>query len=543
MSSPRALYARLLVGAAALCTVGGLVATHSHAVSLTDAAWQDQEFAGATVGAAEWATAGYASATHASWALRHDLNSAGSGPAPRVDNPATMKFTNSGGNDDKRSSTAFSGFTTDAGIVQERNTNWNVWSGTYSDNGISRYRMCLAAPAWSNPMTTTSTCTSPASRAQANDFVDQLSLSVTSSPSKRARINVGNVSTTATCGQPRSTPTAAVAYDVNSSIFEVAKETQTNGTNYSGATALPYDFTDAPDNRYDGFAGWYRYNVNGGSDSSFVLAIQARKNTFVSTSPQYALAEVDMTIQIYSAGGSSGGNGSYIDTLNLVVSRSECGVAGADGAQPSQAGAYRGDPRQAGWPSGRPLGSTTVVAGSTGPITGPGPQQPSAFAARGAAPQTSGTGAPTPSSTAGTVTPTDSSTASTTSTSAPPPLIGASPTPTPTPTTYGPTVVAPSPTPSSTVSAAPPPAPGALDADADVIACGEVEGADGAVDALAEGTSCPVDAAAGVRALGAWAADGTRSAGWTGFTSADPSADGWTHAVVADRTGTTLYLR
>ncbi|MEH6623765.1 MAG: hypothetical protein V7738_13430 [Dietzia maris] len=558
---------------------------------MTEAAWSDKEAAQASVKGI-WME-GFTRVTDPGWKMRGSRdsnlpNSIGlSDPLEArrnfaMSNPLIAGSTQATGTDDLRNSF---GTPTSAGIVPSRKVTDDLWMGRYTtsvsgDTDIARAGHCMSYPQPTSMTATTTTCfanqvPSPRMVAHQNTLGYTFSITASGLGSKIARVNVAGFASTAQCFADGS---SSASIDDASSVLQLANEVTTLNYSFNREMSIKsiIPTSDDAELRYDGTTNqWMRYNVQTSpSDPSFVLAANVRKNTYLA--PFYALAEMDLIIQVYSAGGSSGANARFIDQINLPLTRSECGFSnGTESLQP-MAGTWRDDTNQLGWP-GRSLG-TTVPSNATR-------LEQFTFNDAGVAPMMEGAPAAfrmeaqaTPEVTAATslpptttlTSPLENSTASETTTSAPPNPSGEDESTTAGTTTAATTsttrrtttVTSPVPTvtagpPSTTTlpatktltstSAAPavviPDDPGTLSPTARLEDVGTVTVGGEDFVVVTPGDTVPTDAQQGVAALEIWLGGGDPGDTWATFTSTDPAADGWRWAAINQETGTVVYVR
>lgn len=557
-------------------------------VDETLAQWNDTETATADL-TAEWMQ-GFARVTDPGWKMRNEQRipaQADSPPSSPVSETRNFTLTYphgtspTDGNDDARNSF---GNNEDTSIVPERRTLDNLWMGRYRppsffdlNSDIARAGHCMSYPEPSSFTATTDRCgATPGTPARISSHQNTLgyTFSIYSSGSKLSRVNVSGFSSTALC-YPNGESSAVIHHD-DDSVLNLANEAWILGVpnaryrdEESIKNIIPSDASDSPHERYDGTTDqWIKYKVNNqlsSDNANFVLAANIRKNTY--TTDYYALAEMDLVVQIYSSGGASLANGTFIDQVNLPLTRSECGFSDGTHPLPSGAGTWRGDPNQLGWP-GRSLGNTaTDMSGRAEQYTFEEVGTAPTVSHSRVAPQHRVGATPTnelPPTT--TVTSTrENTTASSTTTSAPPnpedeesttSARSTTTTATATTSTRGTTeTTATTPPPTRTPStnettpstSVPlpeiPSEPGRLSATARTEDVTTVEVGEEKHLVVVGGGTVPTDARQGAAALGTWLGDGTPDANWVTFTADDPDEAGWRWAAINRETGTIVYIR
>ena len=474
----------------------------------------------------------------------------------------------------------------------------DLWMGRYSDvifdESAAEASHCMSYPSPTDFTATTSTCgattnTRLVAQQQTTGFTFQIRASDIGS--KATRINVSGFSSKAAC-KVDGNSNASIS---DGTVLEVARDSGNYNRNFENnrdiKTYIPAAANDNPDIANDGTTNqWVRYNAEGtdpNPNASNVLLINIRKNTY--TKPFYALAEMDMVIQVYSAGDASSKNGTFIDQINLPITRSECGfnTGSTEGAQlETMRGTFRGDPNQLGWsapvwPTGTITNATTRIETVTYPPTesAPAGRMMLRDSSPEAADSTSATSAP-PTTTS--TSPLENAAGDITTTSAPPtpgastttsarpnpsgedesPSAGTSIAATTSTTRRTTTVASPGPTVTATptsstsppatqvptsTSAAPgvviPDEPGPLSPSARLEDVGTVTESGEDFVVVTPGTTVPTDAQQGVATLEVWLSGGDPGDTWATFTSDDPAADGWRWAAINQETGTVVYIR
>ena len=582
ISRPIARLRRIAASAGGLGLAGVLALSGAvgGGAELTDAAWNDTEVAQASV-KASWVDRGFARVNHVSWQLHKQ------GASGNPNSGARFEFTKAV-SEVSSPSTFIQNSGDSQSIVPDRTTSNDIWLGQWTNHLPARPALvdyCIDFPTPSVP-TAKSTCGGalPASRIAASQTVSNASLSIMGELDRRARINIGGATTKVRCFGDGTTPTAVATLTTK---FSTARETSTASESYGTETPISTSaIVDSISNANDGYLQnstgqklWHRANIGytTGQDSkrAFVLFISPRKNTYVSPTADYARAEIDLEIQVYSSSlpffPPYNLGGTYRGSINYVISRSECGTGTAGQAPPPQAATFYGGTNQPSWTP--PLFSEPLSDADAGTFL---PADPVAVPARLAtAPdltdQTNAVeGLLTIPPTTTVTSPLENSTASETTTSAPPnpseedeaPTAGtttaattSTPRRTTTVTSAVPTVSAaptntttpPATKTVTTTSAAPavviPDDPGTLSPTARLEDVGTVTVGGEDFVVVVEGTTVPTDAPQGVAALEIWLGGGDPGDTWATFTSTDPAADGWRWAAINQETGTVVYVR
>ncbi|MBB1025588.1 MULTISPECIES: hypothetical protein [unclassified Dietzia] len=537
----------------------------------TEASWTDREIGQASA-QARWME-GFTRVTDPGWKMRGDRdaglpNSIGmSSPQQPVTRNFTLSYPTGSplatGADDNRSSF---GSPTSSEIVPSRNTGDDLWMGRFPSGPFqgetqpAHASHCMSFPTPASMTATTTTCSAgsnPAPRLVAHQNTVGYTYSIVASGAgtKTARVNVSGFGSIAQCF-PDGTSSATITE--NNSVLELANHTGSLNYSYNREQSIKSFIPNSDDSavRYDGTTNqWARYNVNNNfwgtaPDASFVLLANIRKNTFLTD--YYALAEMDMVIQVYSAGGGSSDNATFIDQINLPITRSECGFSNGTSPMPMRAGTWRGDPHQLGWPEKW----QTVVPNANGRLqtvthdsTGTSPADATVGVSSRMALQAESETTTLPTGT--TVTsPIDRATGTDTSTAAPPDPSGENTNTTAGTTSATPTATATPPattsntTTSTSHATAIPTEPGTLSATAQTQTVGTVEADGTELDVVVKGATVPSDAPTALPALDTWINEGTRPSGvWRTLASSDPDSDGWRWAAVNRETGTVVYVR
>lgn len=405
-----------------------------------------------------------------------------------------------------------------------------------------------------DPFLTTNACSdsSTGARAEAAYTTHDMNAHIGHALDRRGRFIANGTRTEARCFDDGSTPRASA----DPGTLQIANAHGHRNDQFNYVRELPLPAPDDVADPDDGYGPWFRMNTNQPNllvgTHRYVLLVRPKVNTFVRTDPPYALSEVSATIQVYADTSVLESEGVYIDSMDFVVSRSECGVAIGNGALPDRAGTYRGEGMQGPWPD--PIYPGQVDRTRTG-VLDPQPAagtSRSQLMARSEPAVTDERGTDDPEATT-TRSPDETTTASETTTSAPPddnvpttettrPTSTLTPTPTspPTPTTPPSTS-----TPTTSAESGPTTAerPEPLPATADLTECGTVADGDVTYQFVIDADECTGTAArAGASVLEDWVSDGEHaSGGWQVFTSRDSTRDGWVHAAVNTRTGEVVY--
>lgn len=589
---PRKLAAA--IGSLGLVAALGLSGLIGGGVDETEAVWTDEEKATASI-SASWMNRGYARVDQTSWTL----NKQGApNDRPRTGNGSPHLFTSTV-SQASNPSTIIQNSTSSPGIIPPRENSNDIWLGGYTGSGLiprnpAVVNYCADYP---NPQTfgASATCggTVTASRIAGKQTITESALSITGEITRRARINVGGASTQVRCFADDTTPTAEITPP---STFVTARETSVYSNGYNTRAEIPTDqIVDSPSNPNDGFLTdssgqklWLRANIGSTafpeSERTFVLFISPRFNTYVAPEGNYALAEIDLEIQVYSADAVTVFNdgGYYRGSVNYVLSRSECGTGVANQSPPAQVGAFYGQSNQPSWTP--PLFSGVLTDALSGTFLPPDPQQVPARVSsepaelndqqlrqrrNGLDPATTLTSPTEHTIASGTTTSAppnpddaDESTSSTrttrtnTSTSAAGKSTKSS-TSTKVPTTSSTATSTTAPTTVSTPPAGPtttetsmtqpeiaiPDEPGKLSATAQSEDAGtaDLDGEEFVV--VVKGDELPADAEQGARALEIWLGGGNPGSTWETFASDDPDEDGWRWAAINQKTGTVVYIR
>lgn len=550
-------------GALALVGTLALSGVIGEGVEMSEAAWTDKEVASATV-SASWMNRAFARVNHGSWLL----NKQGApSDAPRTDRGGIFEFTASV-TDTSSPSFQIANSENTPSIVPARTTTDDIWLGRYTTTSPIPSRAlvdyCIDYPSPSSPGATT-TCGNSlnASRLAARQHVSDSSLSIMGEVDRRARINVGGATTAVRCFEDGTTPTATATIP---SRFATAREEGTTSANFGSETPISSsDIVDSSSNANDGFLTnssgqkiWHRANIGfTGSPSSqraFVLFISPRANTYVAPEGNYARAEIDLEIQVYSSGFSSFSGGTYRGSINYVISRSECGTGASGQSPPTQVGTFYSQPRQPTWTA--PLFSGALTDAASGPFVPLNPEIiPAGLKSKAVELDRQSDHGDLPSTITATSTLEDS-TASETTTSAPPDpsgedtmtTAGTTPTRSTSTTTATSKRTATATKTATTTTASPaiviPSDPGTLSTTAQTQTVGTVQVDGDALDVVVKGDTVPTGTRTALTALDTWINESTRPSGdWRTFTSSEPDSDGWRWAAINRETGTVVYIR